>query len=65
MTGGRSLVGKPVRLTRTTDEHTTLTPGIEGMVVVVDDMGTLHVRWDDGSHLGLVHETGDRWVVPR
>jgi uncharacterized protein DUF4238 len=34
-------------------------------VTLIDSMGTLHVDWDDGSTLGLVWESGDRWeVVP-
>lgn len=32
----------------------TLKPGDKGTVQVVDDLGTLHVQWDNGSTLGLV-----------
>ena len=28
-------------------------PGTEGTVVTVDDIGTIHVRWDNGSSLGV------------
>ena len=28
--------------------------GTEGTIRYVDDMGTIHVRWDTGSGLGLV-----------
>lgn len=30
-------------------------PGTEGTVSHVDDGGTIHVRWDTGSGLGLIY----------
>lgn len=30
-------------------------PGERGIVVSVDDIGTIHVRWDCGSSLGVVY----------
>lgn len=35
--------------------NTKVTPGCEGTVRCVDDMGTIHVNWDCGSRLGLVY----------
>lgn len=32
-----------------------LHPGSRGTVRFVDDMGTIHVRWDCGSSLGVVY----------
>ncbi len=32
-----------------------LHPGSRGTVVAVDDMGTIHVRWDCGSNLGVAY----------
>ena len=32
-----------------------LHPGSKGTVRSVDDMGTIHVRWDSGSSLGVVY----------
>lgn len=29
--------------------------GTKGTVLHVDDMGTIHVRWDNGSCLGVVY----------
>jgi hypothetical protein len=46
-------------LVRTSDPYTRLKPGAEGTVIALDDAGTLHVRWDDGSTLGLTDE--DEW----
>jgi hypothetical protein len=53
--------GRRVRLVWCTDEYTRLRPGTLGTVQWRDDMGTLHVRWDDGSTLGLVEQAGDRF----
>lgn len=54
--------GTRVRLVRTTDPYTQLRPGTLGTVLFVDDFGTVHVKWDDGSGLGLV-PTEDTWAV--
>jgi hypothetical protein len=53
-------VGKRVRLVRCADAYSDNLPGLEGTVTFVDDTGTLHVRWDNGSTLGLVPGV-DRW----
>ncbi len=57
------LVGRRVRLVSCSDPYTRLQPGAEGTVTLVDGVGTVHVRWDDGHQLGLIHEAGDRWEV--
>jgi hypothetical protein len=43
-----------VELIRCSDPHTDLVPGSQGTVMLVDDIGTVHVKWDNGSTLGLV-----------
>lgn len=53
--------GERVELVATTDPHTRLRPGARGTVTTVDDLGTVHVAWDDGSRLGLVPGE-DRWT---
>jgi hypothetical protein len=55
--------GDRVELISTDDPYTRLRPGARGTVGHVDDLGTVHVNWDDGSRLGLVEERGDRWRV--
>ena len=47
-------VGLRVELTHMDDPHSRLTPGCKGTVMGVDDIGTIHVQWDNGSHLGVV-----------
>jgi hypothetical protein len=36
------------------DPYSRLRPGTRGTVSLIDDAGTIHVRWDDGSTIGLV-----------
>ena len=31
--------------------------GTKGTVVCVDDMGTIHMKWDNGRTLGLIPES--------
>lgn len=49
-------VGCRVELTRMGDPfNTRLVPGEKGTVMHVDDIGTIHIRWDCGSSLGVVY----------
>ena len=52
--------GRRIRLVSTTDPYTNLQAGDEGTVRFADDMGTVHVHWDNGSTLGLL-AAEDRW----
>ena len=45
---------KRIELISTTDPYTERKPEDRGTVDFVDDMGTIHVSWDNGSQLGLV-----------
>lgn len=54
--------GTRVEFVSTTDPYSRLEPGDRGTVSSVDCLGTLHVRWDNGSMLGLVPDE-DRWRV--
>ena len=46
--------GQRVRLIYTSDPYSDLPAGSEGTVMFVDDLDTVHVRWDNGSTLGLI-----------
>ena len=48
------VIGHRIRLIQTSDQYTRLTPGSEGIVEMVDDLGTIFIKWDSGSRLGLV-----------
>ena len=47
--------GTRVELISMNDPHTTLSPGDQGASSFVDDIGTIFVRWDNGSGLGIVY----------
>lgn len=48
--------GTRVKLILMTDPYNNeLLPGATGTVDFVDDLGTVHVNWDNGSTLGLVY----------
>jgi hypothetical protein len=55
--------GDRIRLVHTNDKWTRLRPGVLGTVRSIDDLGTVHTDWDDGSRLGLSAAAGDRWEV--
>lgn len=49
-------IGTRVVLIQMNDPHSNrLTPGEKGTVISVDDIGTIHVRWDCGSSLGVAY----------
>ena len=52
--------GMNVKLIKMNDAQA-VPPGTEGTIVDVDDIGTIHVKWDTGSSLGLVE--GDRFEI--
>lgn len=47
-------VGSTVELIKMDDPQAPLV-GTKGVVRCVDDMGTIHVDWDNGSGLGIVY----------
>ncbi len=46
--------GDRIELVHTSDVMTNLRPGDRGTVTMIDGMDTVHVRWDNGSRLGMV-----------
>ncbi len=55
-------IGRRIRLDFTADPYTTLRAGDEGTIDHIDDIGTVFVKWDNGSSLGLVSEAGDKFT---
>jgi hypothetical protein len=53
-TSRTEMIGRRIRLVRTSDQYTLLTPGSLGVVEMVDAIGTIFIAWDSGSRLGLV-----------
>ena len=50
-----ALKGKRVKCIKMNDEHP-IEPNEVGTIDTVDDMGTIHVKWDNGRSIGLVRE---------
>lgn len=42
------------------DIYTTIPPGTTGTVIGVDDIGTVHIQWDNGKALGAAY--GVDWI---
>ena len=63
MKTSENLVGRRIMFVGSDDPYTRLSYGTEGMVTSVDCTGTVHVKWDDGSSLGMIAEAGDRFVI--
>jgi len=47
--------GTRVKLIKMDDPYTKLQSGATGTVIHVDDIGTIHVSWDNGEKLGIVY----------
>lgn len=46
-------VGTRIRLLHMDDPYSPVPDGTTGTVTSVDDMGTLHMKWDNGRSLGI------------
>lgn len=47
-------IGTRIELLSTMDDIQGVERGTKGTVVGVDDMGTIHMKWDNGRGLGLI-----------
>ena len=46
--------GTRIELISMNDPFAPVASGTKGTVICVDDMGTIHMRWDNGRSLGLI-----------
>lgn len=46
--------GTRIELISMDDPYAPIEPGTKGTVVHVDDMGTIHMQWDNGRTLGII-----------
>ena len=53
--------GSRVELVRMDDPYREMPPGLKGVVTGVDDSGSIHVNWENGSTLAVVY--GEDYVV--
>ena len=47
--------GARVWLIEMNDQYRDMSAGLEGTVPLVDDIGSVHAQWDNGSTLPVVH----------
>ena len=56
--------GTRIRLNSMEDPYAPVAPGTEGVVDFVDDIGTIHMKWDNGRSLGIVPGEDSFSVLP-
>ena len=56
--------GTRIELVAMDDPYCKLPTGLRGTVEFVDDTGTIHPRWDNGSGLGVVYGVDHIKIVP-
>ena len=56
--------GTRIRLNFMNDPYAPITPGTEGIVDVVDDAGSIHMKWDNGRTLAIVPGEDSFTVLP-
>jgi hypothetical protein len=56
-------VGTRIRLLHMDDPYSPIPDGTTGTVVYVDDMGTLHMKWDNGRSLGICPDVDSFEVI--
>ena len=57
--------GMKVRCIEYKDEYSSIPEGTIGLVHHVDDIGTVHIEWENGSHLGAVIGIDEIEIVPQ
>ena len=56
-------VGTKLQLISMRDEKYPILPGTTGVVTHIDDMGSIHLKWQNGSSLAIIPEVDSFRVV--
>lgn len=57
-------VGTKIQLISMRDEKYPILPGTIGEVTHIDDMGSIHMKWQNGSSLAIIPEVDSFRVAP-
>ena len=49
-------IGTKIQLISMRDEKYPILPGMIGVVTHIDDMGSIHLKWQNGSSLAIIPE---------
>ena len=56
-------VGTRIRLIHMDDPYSPVPDGMTGTVTYIDDIGTLHMKWDNGRTLGICPDADSFTVI--
>lgn len=54
--------GLRIKLIKMADDPNPIEEGMEGTIVHIDDIGTLHIQWDDGRYFGVIPKI-DKYIL--
>ncbi|AMM45108.1 hypothetical protein SP15_300 [Bacillus phage SP-15] len=64
MRSSQDLIGATVECVQMNEDPKPVPPGTRGVVQFVDDIGQIHVKWDNSSTLALIPGV-DYWKIIR
>lgn len=59
----KSLVGKRIMIIEMKDDPRPVESGTMGTIRHVDDLGTIHVNWDNGRSLGILPDVDTYEII--
>jgi hypothetical protein len=56
--------GMRIKLISMVDDPNPIPAGMEGTIILIDDMGVIHVNWDNGRRLGVIYGVDEYILEP-
>ena len=57
--------GMRVEMVSMSDDPNPVAKGTKGTIIVIDNIGTIHVKWDDGRMLGMIPGVDKYKLIPK